>query len=58
MKWPMNQHPTVKGAIYSDSDPTINGKVHNGNGLRQTMRLSQRIRIVDATVTTTAKNTV
>ena len=48
---------TVKGAIYSDSDLTINGKgslTVNGNA-SNAIKSKDGIRIVDATVTTTAK---
>ena len=48
---------TVKGAIYSDSDLTINGKgslTVNGNA-SNAIKSKDSIRIVDATVTTTAK---
>ena len=48
---------TVKGAIYSDSDLTINGKgslTVNGNA-SNAIKSKDGIRIVDATVTTSAK---
>ena len=48
---------TVKGAIYSDSDLTINGKgslTVNGNA-SNAIKSKDGIRIADATVTTTAK---
>ena len=48
---------TVKGAIYTDSDLTINGKgslTVNGNA-SNAIKSKDGIRIVDATVTTTAK---
>ena len=48
---------TVKGAIYSDSDLTINGKgslTVNGNA-SNAIKSKDGVRIVDATVTTTAK---
>ena len=48
---------TVKGAIYSDSDLTINGKgslTVNGNA-SNAVKSKDSIRIVDATITTTAK---